>query len=103
MGDQEQPSIDTLFAISYVALIERTHLKVLANSVNGYTVIPNLSNIDSVMREVIYAMMNTHTLLEDVCSMRAHILQLFMEISKSIAANEQYTKRSSTTKKRNNC
>ena len=90
MGDQEQPSIDTLFAISYVALIERTHLKVLANSANGYTVIPNLSNIDSVMREVIYAMMNTHTLLEDVCSMRAHILQLFMEISKSIAANEQY-------------
>lgn len=90
MGDQEQPSIDTLFAISYVALIERTHLKVLANSANGYTVIPNLSNIDSVMREVIYAMMNTHTLIEDVCSMRAHILQLFMEISKSIAANEQY-------------
>ena len=52
--------------------------------------IPNLSKIDSSLRDLIYAMMNTNMHLEDVCILRAHILLLFMEISKSLAAYEQY-------------
>lgn len=79
----------TLFAISYAALMERTNLKALADTQDGYLVIPNLSKIDLSLRELIYAMMNTNQRLEDACCLRAHILMLFMEISKSLALYEQ--------------
>lgn len=89
--EKEEPfGINTLFAISYAALIERTSLKKLAFSPDGYTVIPNLSKIDSSLRDLIYAIMNTNMHLEDACILRGHILMLFMEISKSLVAYEQY-------------
>ncbi len=85
----EDLEVDNLFAINYAALIERTNLKALANTPRGYLVIPNLSKIDISLRELIYAMMNNNMRLEDVCCLRAHILTLFMEISKSLAAYQQ--------------
>ena len=89
--EKEEPfGINTLFAISYAALIERTSLKNLAFSPDGYTVIPNFSKIDSSLRDLIYAIMNTNMHLEDACILRGHILMLFMEISKSLVAYEQY-------------
>ena len=77
--------INTLFAISYAALIERTKLKTLATAPNGFVIVPNLSKIDDSFRELIYLMMNTNLRVEDLCCQRAHILLLFMEISKSLA------------------
>lgn len=82
-------SMNSMVAVSYPALIERTSLKSIANNPAGYTIVPNLSNIDSSFRELIYTMMKTNTGTEDICCIQAHILLLFMEIAKSLTLFEQ--------------
>lgn len=82
-------NVNTMFAISYSALIEHTSLKTIANNPFGYTIVPNLSKIDSSFRDLIYLMMKTSENVEDLCCVRAHILLLFMEIAKSLTLLEQ--------------
>lgn len=81
--------VNRILPVNYNALIEQTSLKTLANAKTGYTVVPNLSRIDSVFRELISNILRPSVTVEDAGCVRAHILLLFMEIARSLTLLEQ--------------
>ncbi|MFQ9738008.1 MAG: hypothetical protein ACLR06_09920 [Christensenellaceae bacterium] len=70
-------------------MIENTSLKALTTSKTGYTIVPDLSDIDSVFRGVISSLLKNDMNTEDWLCVRLNISLLFMEIAKSVRLLEQ--------------
>lgn len=85
----EPSHISNLCPINYSALIACTGLKKLSGSPQGYTVVPNLSRIDSSLRELIISILRNSPGVEEACCLRSQILLLLMEIAKSLTLLEQ--------------
>ncbi len=81
--------VNGVLPVNYAALIEMTALKSLADAPDGYKIVPNLSQIDSSFRRLIFTVMKPSTCLEDACCARARILLFFMEIARSLTLLEK--------------
>lgn len=84
LADYNPSHINALYAVHYPALIRETSLRLLADSDCGYVVVPNLSRIDTVFRELVMLIPKVKGGIEDSISVRAGILMLFLEISKCL-------------------
>lgn len=80
--------VTSVCAVNYAQLIERTSLKRLAYSAEGYAIVPNLSKIDFAFRELITGLTKTSTGIEDACCVRSNILLFLIEIARSLTLLE---------------
>lgn len=78
-------NVNAVLPINYSALLTKTQLSIIANNTNGYMVVPNLSNVDSTMHNLILLLTKQANRLEDACSIRLALFSFFNEISKSLA------------------
>lgn len=76
-------SVNSILPINYKTLTSKTNLTALTK--NDYTVVPDLSNIESAMRNLIFSLSKTANKLEEVMTIHLSIYSLFNEISKSLA------------------
>ena len=88
-SSQYSPPPRNILPINYGVLIENTSLKALTTSKTGYTIVPDLSDIDSVFRGVISSLLKNDMNTEDWLCVRLNISLLFMEIAKSVRLLEQ--------------
>ena len=85
LPDENNPfNVNSVLPINYHALLAKTQLSQLADNKRGYMIVPNLSNVDSAMRNLIFLLTKQAKCLEDACSIRLALLSFFNEISKSL-------------------
>ena len=75
--------VNTLFPINYKSLISKTNLSLLTNA--PYTIVPDLSNVETAIRSLIFSLSKTPNRLEDALTVQLGLFTLFNEISKSLA------------------
>ena len=76
-------NINDILPINYKQFLQLSNLSFLTN--NDYTIVPDLSNIETAMHNLIFSLSKPANSLEDAISVQLALCSLFNEISKSIA------------------
>lgn len=75
--------VNSVFPINYKMLTSKTNLALLTNG--HYVVVPDLSNVENAMRNLIFSLSKTPNKIEDALTTQVSLFSLFNEISKSLA------------------
>ena len=83
IDDYNPFDVNSILPINYKSLISKTNLSLLTKE--SYTIVPDLSNIETAMRNLIFSLSKPTNKLEETVSVQIALFSLFNEISKSLA------------------